>query len=267
MNLIVLLVCLQSVSSQLLQRFLVDKKHHLVFCYVPKNGCSLWKRVFFILSGHKAGKAVFNLSSTAIHSATVLKYLEGNFFQIYQSLQSSKKALFVRDPYERLFSGYVDKFFSPCIFGHDRIISLFRLPKVGPAECQPALNFTEFLRYVTNTEGVSVDEHFTRQYLTCLPCHVPYDYIGKMETFRQDVEFILRSVNVDPSLVLGPEDSVEESSDLNILHDVTERSFRFCNSSRSKCVSKYDMMLRVWVTFQVSNVRTNFLLTRMTKYD
>ena len=262
-----MLVCLQSVSAQLLHRFLVDEKHHLAFCYVPKNGCSLWKRVFFILSGRKAGKAVFNLSSTAIHSTKVLKHLEGNFFQMYHSLQSSKKALFVRDPYERLFSGYVDKYFSPCIFGHDTIISRFRLPKVGPAECQPGLNFTEFLRYVTNTKGVSVNEHFRRQYLSCLPCHVPYDYIGKMETFRQDVEFILGSVNVDPSLVLGPEDSVEESSDLNILHDVIERSFRLCKRSRSKCVSKHDMMLRVWVTFQVSNVRTSFLLTPMTKYD
>ena len=243
----------------------MDEKHHLIFCYVPKNGCSLWKRVFYILSGHKAGKAVFNLSSTAIHSSKVVKHLKGNFFQMHHSLQSSKKVLFVRDPYERLFSGYVDKYFSPCAFNHNKIISRFRLPKVGHAECQPGMNFTEFLLYVTKTTGIN--EHFRRQYQMCLPCYVPYDYIGKMETFRQDLEFILRSVNVDPSLVLGPEDSVEESSDLNILHDVTERSFRLCKSSRFKCVSKYDMTLRVWVTFQVSNVRTNILLTRMTKYD
>ena len=82
---------------------------------------------------------------------------------------------------------------------------------VERGKCRSDLSFMEFLQYVTNTQGFPVDPHFNRQYTQCLPCHVQYDYIGKVETFRQDAEFILRSVHVDPSLVLGPEEKFDNN--------------------------------------------------------
>ena len=118
----------------------------------------------------------------------------------------------------------------------------------------------EFLQYVTNTQGFPVDHHFIRQYTQCLPCHVQYDYIGKMETFRQDAEFVLRSVHVDPSLVLGTEEKFEENSDLNIMNDVAERSFRLCRLRVNTCLSHHNMMLRVWVTLQVGDTTMCCLL-------
>ena len=180
---------------------------------------------------------------------------------MYHTLQSSKKVLFVRDPYERLFSGYIDKFFSPCSFPDSTITSKFRVPAGMLGKCQSGVSFTEFLQYVSNTKGVVVDEHFRRQYEKCLPCHVHYDYIGKMETFRQDAEFILRSVHVDPSDVFGSEETFEENSDISIMNDVAERSFSRCRMPSNRCVSSYDMMLRVWVMFQVSLIQLFFFFS------
>ena len=249
-----------AVSPQPLKRFLVDEKHHLIFCFVPKNGCSFWKRVIAILDGAKADKAVFNLSGTAIHTGNQINTLKGRFFQMYHSLQSSKKVMFVRDPYERLFSGYIDKYFCPCSFDSSSIISKFRVAVVEREKCRSDLSFMEFLQYVTNTQGFPVNPHFNRQYTQCLPCHVQYDYIGKMETFRQDAEFVLRSVHVDPSLVLGPEEKFEENNDLNIMNDVAERSFRLCRLRVNTCLSHHNMMLRVWVTLQVGDTTMCCLL-------
>ena len=161
--------------------------------------------------------------------------------------------IIVRDPYERLFSGYMDKFFSPCSFPNLelKIISYFRA-RGKSRECQAGASFTEFLRYVTNTGVLHVNVHFGPQYRQCLPCHVHYDYVGKMETFRQDAEFILRSVHVDPSLVLGTDETFQENSDVNIMNDVASRTFSRCRPrSRAGCLSPHRMLLRLWVTFQV----------------
>lgn len=229
-------------------------KYHLVYCYVPKIGSSFWKRVLAILDGDVEGnKTVFNLSSVAIHDSPAIHHLEGRFFEMYNTLQSSKKFMFVRDPYERLFSGYIDKYFCPCYYSDSYITSKFRVPAVKRGKCQPGVNFTEFLLYVTNMKGVPVDEHFEDQCKKCLPCQIRYDYIGKMETFRQDSEFILRSVHAEPSLVLGPNEEFEESSDVNIMNDVTKNIFGKCRHPSNKCVSKYQIMLRLWVTLQVSH--------------
>ena len=236
----------------------MNEKHHLIFCYVPKNGCSFWKRVFVILGGGEQGKVVFNLSSVGVQANYAVDHLQGHFFEKYLSLQSSKKVLFVRDPYERLFSGYIDKFFPPCSFSYATVMSKFRVPAGRRGKCQSGVSFTEFLQYVSNTKGVAVNEHFGRQHKGCLPCHVHYDYIGKMETFRQDAEFILRSVHVDPSDVFGSEETFEENSDISIMNDVAERSFSRCRMPSNRCVSSYDMMLRVWVTLQVSRIQPFF---------
>ena len=214
-----------------------------------------------ILGGSEENRAVFDLSGTAIHASRALHHLEGHFFQMYHSLHSFKKVLFVRDPYERLFSGYIDKYFSPCSFQTATITSKFRVPADSPGTCPSGLSFTEFLQYVTNTKGVKVNDHFGRQYEKCLPCQVHYDYIGKMETFRQDAEFILRSVHVDPSDVFGSEETFEENSDINIMNDVAGRSFRQCRRPSNRCVSSYDMMLRVWVMFQVSLIQPFFFFS------
>ena len=158
----------------------------------------------------------------------------------------------VRDPYERLFSGYIDKFFSPCSMPHEevKVIRMFRANKTRTA-CRAGVNFTEFLQYVTNER--SVNSHFKRQYQQCLPCHVDYDYIGKLETFQQDAEYILKeAAHMDPTEVFGASEQFEENSDLNIMYDVAERSFARCHL-RNRCVSNYILLLRTWVTFQVSS--------------
>ena len=243
-------VCVCAIYLQF-PRFAVDYNHHLAYCYIPKNGCSFWKRVLSILAGGKQGMAVFNLSSVSIHVHYVYTLLKG---QLGLEENSFKKMIIVRDPYERLFSGYMDKIFSPCSLWNieAKLISYFRAHGKS-RECQAGPSFTEFLRYVTNKGVLGVNVHFRPQYMQCLPCHVQYDYIGKMETFRQDAEFILRSVHVDPSLVLGNDETFEENSDMNIMNDVAKRTFSCCQHRlRAGCFSHHRILLRLWVTFQVS---------------
>ena len=231
--------------------FLLDEKHSLIFCYVPKNACSVWKRIWSILQGTSSESTVFNLSSVDIHLHPTFHSPLGHTSLLQQGcrLQTFKKIMFARDPYERLFSGYMDKFFTPCnmVPLETKVTKLIR----GVTdECQPGVSFTEFLEYVTNNHSVKVNPHFGKQSLICLPCQMDYDYIGKLETFRQDAEHILKEVvHIDPSEVFGDRESFEQNSDLNIIFDVSKEAYsrsQFC-----RCVSHYSILRRLWMVFQV----------------
>ncbi|XP_076449443.1 uncharacterized protein LOC143285885 [Babylonia areolata] len=251
------------------ENFLLDDVHHLLFCFIPKNGCSFWKRVFAIIDGSLQGKSVFNLSSTGIHRRAkafdTLAIGNKSLISMYHHLQSSKKAFFVRDPYERLFSGYIDKLFCPCIFQKvsKTIQNHFRNSWETETHCQRGINFTEFLQYVTNERSIPVNNHFRRQYTACHPCHIDYDFIGKLETFHEDADVILQAVHLNPSKVFGPEETFEENSDMNIMKDVVSRTWSGCGDN--SCVPRYNMLLRLWIVFQVRgflSVQRTFPLSR-----
>ncbi|KAK7483703.1 hypothetical protein BaRGS_00025024 [Batillaria attramentaria] len=229
--------------------FLVDDVHGLVYCPVPKVGCSFWKRVFAILDGKHKSSYLFNLSSVSIHNtrAAYDGLKQKPLLMKYFLLQSSTKFMFVRDPYERLFSGYIDKIFTPNALG-GRLSQQISPNSDHQTSCATDATFTEFLRYVTHSN--SVNQHFKPAYSTCFPCHMDYDVIGKMETFRQDTESILKSAGVDPRSVFGSVSSFDENSDLSIMRDVAARTFQ-CLPRCGGCMSKWQVMRRMWATFQV----------------
>ena len=222
---------------------------------MPQNDCSLWKRVLSLLDGKHEGSAVFNLSCETMHTSHSFHLLgsDESLLHKHYVLRSSKKIMFAQDPYERLFSGYIDAFLSPCSFTNEEI-KIVNLPRTSETKCRAGVSFTEFLHYVTTQKVVPVDPHFERQYSACLPCHADFDYIGKMETFQQDAEYILKDVaHIHPSEVYRASDDFDQKSDLNTIYDVAERTFRECYF-KTECVSQYNVLLRLWIVFQVSRV-------------
>ena len=93
----------------------VDDKHKLLYCYVPKVGCTSWK-VKLSLMSDKAGGAVLNTHPSPVdtrgglakygikmlstYTPEQIKYRRENYF----------KFIFVRHPMERLVSSYRSKF-------------------------------------------------------------------------------------------------------------------------------------------------------------
>ncbi|XP_076437749.1 carbohydrate sulfotransferase 13-like [Babylonia areolata] len=248
-----------------LEEFLVDVPHGLSYCYIPKVGSSTLKRVFHILTGRNHGRPLFSLSGRHIHRNRSGKYhvlgtvLEGEtLVRRYQVLRSLRKVLFVRDPYERIFSAYVDRLFGVA----ENLYSLFpALMKDRSTAKDFALDrnscdsvnvtFSDVIRYVIRTPVTELDEHFGPYYTICFPCHVDYDYVGKLETFRHDVSVILTSVGVDPHSVLGDDVAFDAQNDVNILHDVAERTFEMLETYYFRhCFTKYRMLKRTWVSFQ-----------------
>eukprot|EP00539_Tryblionella_compressa_P007680 CAMPEP_0178762650 /NCGR_PEP_ID=MMETSP0744-20121128/16659_1 /TAXON_ID=913974 /ORGANISM="Nitzschia punctata, Strain CCMP561" /LENGTH=393 /DNA_ID=CAMNT_0020417349 /DNA_START=616 /DNA_END=1797 /DNA_ORIENTATION=+ len=87
---------------------IVIESHKLLFFTVPKNSCTEWKKLFRRMMGYK------NWAQASPHdpSSNQLKYL-GHFprSKQYEFMTSPEwtRAIFVRDPIERMLSGYMDK--------------------------------------------------------------------------------------------------------------------------------------------------------------
>ena len=117
---------------------------------------------------------------------------------------------FVRNPYDRTLSAYVDKVMAPqkdetkrnyipvaqqikasFIGGDFREINLDETP----------VSFSEFVAYIANQRSYLMDRHWLHQHLTMWHPHVKFDFIGKLESFSEDFSYVLRKIHAPRELV------------------------------------------------------------------
>ncbi|XP_070208075.1 uncharacterized protein [Littorina saxatilis] len=345
-------------------QYLVDNAHSLLYCPIEKVGSSFWKRVFAILTKdghvqHNASRSVFDHSGVAVHRLRgAAKLWAKDLLTSKLSFHNFTKFVFVRDPYERLFSGFIDKLFTPTfetlIMSRDVLLSstktlkgihgqfrqakhneanqytmaqpdreerlsarsgdhdseitapeegvasylgrgnmqygfeergpVFRLEDIHKTDSEIQdddehsfrihrreqlirerqkkkmfrddtnspyhmhVSFEQFVHHVIG--GVRVNEHFLPMSTRCPPCFFRYDVIGRMKTFKDDVNFILNSAGVDPEDVIGSDSSFDHDSDANILRDVTLRTFSVMRKYQLH-MTRWEMLRRTWVAFQI----------------
>lgn len=118
-------------------------------------------------------------------------------------LNMANTIMFSRNPFERLYSAYADKFLNPNFsymlsFG-ERIIKTYRRNATREEKfCGRDVTFSEFVKFRIEYEHGKEDKdnHFTTITEHCRPCDVRYKYVGKMETFFDDIKFILERFNI-----------------------------------------------------------------------
>ena len=190
------------------KHFIVDDSLKVVYCYVPKTACSSLK---YLLTNRRTPTE----PDDHVHNVTKLKqtgmYLLSDIkddITRQSILGHYHKIVIVRNPYERLYSGYVDKFINSYEeYGSKRAYRevtniLFpdtRVNKNGGL----FITFEQFLQMVTQSKQTLLpslarprrDEHWSAISQLCYPCHVQYDYILRLETLGRDKELILPLLN------------------------------------------------------------------------
>ena len=112
-----------------------------------------------------------------------------SFLQRYDILNFS----FVRHPFERLVSAYVDK-----VLGKAEGETLKRMRgKSFPQFVDHVISKYKELGCEANP-FCGMDVHWRPQFARCLYCDIHYDVIGKMETFGDDVKYIVMKQNLEP---------------------------------------------------------------------
>lgn len=170
----------------------VDEKHRVVYCQVQKAASSYWKRILQLIQNPQQHTSLYDISPLTIQlprlknmNSDGKKYFSDKFFRF----------TVVRDPYMRLFSGYMNKFFSLNIRYWSSIgMLIVRMVRAHPKETVGYnVTFTEFIKYIilSAIKGYGTDRHFSPIYEHCSPCRVKYDVIAKMDNTEEEFVYIL----------------------------------------------------------------------------
>nr|XP_040040742.1 LOW QUALITY PROTEIN: carbohydrate sulfotransferase 14 [Gasterosteus aculeatus aculeatus] len=188
----------------LLQHVLVNDRHRLLYCYVPKVACSNWKRVLKVLSGALEN---VDVSVKMDHRSDLLFLHSLKPEEIRHRLQHYFKFMFVREPMERLLSAYRNKFGEIESYQRKYGVEIARRYRKPPAKDAAAaatrgddVTFAEFVRYLLDEDAERMNEHWMPMYNLCQPCAVRYDFIGSYERLEADAELVLRRVGAPPAV-------------------------------------------------------------------
>lgn len=192
-------------QSRYLNHLIVDNKHKIVYCYIPKVACTTWKKIMaqlVRLNYKKTSVHQLRFDLLSSHSKSEVRYILNNYY----------KFMFVREPFERLLSAYKDKFERKSNEVYDKYAgkvkrSVRRL-KFGADgwRSDGDINFSDFILYLidTNSKGGRYNEHWRQYYKLCYPCEINYDFIGHYETLEEDARFVLREASVDRLVSFSP---------------------------------------------------------------
>nr|CAI5818783.1 unnamed protein product [Callosobruchus analis] len=186
-----------------LDHILVDNKHKLLYCYVPKVACTNWKRVLMVLTGESNATNLIDIPANVAHSEnSTLRLSQLEHSEIRNVLEEYTMFLVARHPFERLLSAYRNKFvdklpsskYFQSRYGR-YIIKRFRSkPLKKDLKSGDNVTFREFIRYLL-LEGATSNEHWTPIYNLCHPCSFNYSFVGQYETISEDAKTVLAMVN------------------------------------------------------------------------
>jgi hypothetical protein len=165
-------------------RTLIDTKHKFVYSRVPKAANSSVVATLYLEDDIKS------LPASVEHLKCRDKRLVDLSRHEVERIEAEYcKFTFVRNPYTRLASCYLDKFKRPHPVG-DRARRLMGLK--GSAE----VGFDQFLDFLETDRGRLLDAHWARQIeLMAFPL-AKYDFIGSVENIEQDLPRLLDLLHI-----------------------------------------------------------------------
>ena len=197
-------------------QMLVDVRHKVMFCYVPKAACTSWKAVLCQLIKEGVRRTTEELllerkkdnwPGEDIHyflQSCGLKHMDKlTETEIAEVMTNYTKFMAVRHPIERLISLYRQKLYttpenphSDCHLCKSLGTRLLKKYRANPSEeslvTGRGVTQEEFFRHlIKNNE---LNEHWTEYSLLCHPCEINYDYILKTETMDVDAAQVIRRV-------------------------------------------------------------------------
>ncbi|CAN9505835.1 unnamed protein product [Ophioblennius macclurei] len=211
------------IPNKELDHLIVDDRHGIIYCYVPKVACTNWKRIMIVLSERMLQDGVPQRDPMAIplnlvHNST-MHFTFNKFWKRYSKfarhlmkvkLKKYTKFLFVRDPFVRLISAYRNKFELRNEDFYQRFAKVmlrrYANQPTPPDTVDEAFAvgvhpmFSQFIQYLldpqTEKDG-PFNEHWRQVYRLCHPCQIQYDFVGHLETLEEDAEQLLRQLRVD----------------------------------------------------------------------
>ncbi|PIK57814.1 putative carbohydrate sulfotransferase 11 isoform X2 [Apostichopus japonicus] len=198
-----------------LEHFLVLDKYKIIYCYIPKAGCTNWKRVLLVLSGKANSTQSIGQKETHVLTSKYIRSLSTyTISEAKYRLENYVKFTFVRNPFVRLLSAYRDKLEKRTslngVFRKDwskkmkKLTEAFKRYRLRGMDLNTT--FHEYVEYVSDPQNNLLDpaeEHWIEMFRLSHPCAINFDFIGRVETLDRDTNFVLRNIiGISPKKIL-----------------------------------------------------------------
>ena len=191
-----------STAKQVIYSIHVSLRFKYIYVETPKAGCSSVK-LFLMRNENPDG--LFPISNEIseteferIHSRELSPLL--NIKQVYPFralLQSGKffRFCFVRNPYARLLSAYLDRI----VKNKPQAAPIRKLMGIA-GDREANISFADFVECVCGQTVAEMNPHWRVQYFQTYQNVIQYDYIGRVEDMRTAISHISRVVGLDDRL-------------------------------------------------------------------
>ncbi|XP_062974529.1 carbohydrate sulfotransferase 8-like [Elgaria multicarinata webbii] len=183
------------------RQLFVDENHKLIYCEVPKVGCSNWKKIILLLTLNM-NRDASEVDQQTIHTTKLLKRLSSYpSEQQIELLNNYTKVMFTRHPLERLVSAYRDKLLHSEPYYSITVANQIKALLRRDQNSSEKVTFPEFVDFIVTRNHKYLDTHWKPMFELCDPCNVHYDILGKFETLIQDVNHVLRRIRAPEGLL------------------------------------------------------------------
>lgn len=158
----------------------IDDKNKVVYIETPKVACTSIKKY---MQDQYSGSKIELVAPSLVHdrARSPLKQISQlSEEEVYRALEGDyRRFSFVRNPFTRVLSGYLEKIVD------NPIERRVHLEKLG-LEYEGNISFAQFLEALASVEESNLDMHFSPQSSLLLMEHIEYDFIGAFERFEID---------------------------------------------------------------------------------
>jgi len=190
----------------------ISLKFRYVYTETPKAACSSIKSI--LQKMELADPNFYRDNFDDIHKRSFSPLLRpaqvGDFDRLLN--QSMFKFCFSRNPYSRLLSVYLEKI---CGNKPQKRQVLLHLGK-DTSDMRQDISFDEFVGVVCEQPIANMDPHWRVQYHQTFQKKIPYDFVGKVEAFPDDLHFVLRKINKDYEPYLADERRHSQNSNARL---------------------------------------------------
>ena len=257
--------------------FMLDTKHKLSSCLHKKVGSTTWMYHFFNLLPNETkqeitkqyGKSLgwrmydvipkyYEISHRDIpqhKSLLTPKMFDIMLTKQFKKFVKNKKIFlfsFIRHPFERLVSAYKDK-----VLGNGGIF----IKNIGYTKWyRTNHSFPSFIDLVLQQykssqctsrykrECLDINEHWRPLSSKCSFCDIPYDVVGRLETFNEDVKYIILKNKLSDKLPIEKIDTLKNKSKRGDTKNVTLEYF-----SQLTKTQKADLYKMYRMDFEILN--------------
>ncbi|XP_047488229.1 carbohydrate sulfotransferase 11-like [Penaeus chinensis] len=187
--------------SVIYQNNLWLKDHDLIYCPINKVGSTTWITSLLQMAGQETNHGRGRVRK--IYSAP-LSIRDRNSF-----LKKAMRMIIVRNPLDRLLSGYRDKMLHLICKENQfsvmqKLISTKYSDPDTPPDPSGRPSFRQFLLFIREememfwqSQGQhEVNNHWKPFWWYCAPCHFEYNAVAHMESLSEDQEYILRETKL-----------------------------------------------------------------------